>query len=349
MSELKTKIMSIGIEPEELIERVDDMLAWLAVASVNKDLHYDQQAMFRAQPVVLLGKDHDGVREYGELTPKSVLVEDYQDDDDFDFEQHIKDLRSKKGFLARWVCSSKSINHSILTEHDITDDVSLMSSSIRYGDDVSDLHMKSATGNDGEVFHINEQLGTQYELGAVGFVAEIDRKAFVRAAKLPQVAKVVRLQQLIVLHDGRSEIRHSFVAAYNNELFTMRKERLGTWSRELSHIQHAFVEHERRRRDWIVELSLGKQRTGVGLRTDAMGARELVNSMRGTQLGARRKALIHWVDEHMRRRNRLDREATVKVAGHLRGTAGVDCGRYHARIWPASSLSKQPSFSEAQP
>lgn len=75
------------------------------------------------------------------------------------------------------------------------------------------------------------------------------------------------------------------------------------------------LEQCEREKCWLVEVSMSKNRTGLALRTDAVGAREFVNGL--GRMGER-KPLVHWVREHYRRR-RTEKDPAL-VRSHLRGT-----------------------------
>lgn len=65
---------------------------------------------------------------------------------------------------------------------------------------------------------------------------------------------------------------------------------------------------------WSVEIALSQGRTGLAVRTDAVGARELVTALGRS---ANRRVLVHWVKSHYRQRRGGDPSL---VRAHLRGT-----------------------------
>lgn len=83
---------------------------------------------------------------------------------------------------------------------------------------------------------------------------------------------------------------------------------------------------------WRVELSMSKGRTGLAIETDAVGARDLVKSMRREPS---RRALVHWVRSHYRQR-RGGGDASL-VREHLRGSQFAVTGHLHATIWPSTA------------
>lgn len=81
---------------------------------------------------------------------------------------------------------------------------------------------------------------------------------------------------------------------------------------------------------WTVELSMSKERTGLAIQTDAVGARDLVNSL-GRMPS--RKTLVHWVSAHHRRRRSGGDPSMVRA--HLRGTQFAVTKHLYATIWPS--------------
>lgn len=82
---------------------------------------------------------------------------------------------------------------------------------------------------------------------------------------------------------------------------------------------------------WNVELSLSAQRSGIGLRTDAAGARDLLSAL-GRQ--ANRQALVHWVRAHARRARGAGDPSMVRA--HLRGTQFALAKHLFATVWPST-------------
>ena len=100
-----------------------------------------------------------------------------------------------------------------------------------------------------------------------------------------------------------------------------------------SELGMAFAGAFRRRYEWNVEFSLSPGRHGICLPTDVVGADSLLR-LRDVAESGRRKALVHWVRSHLRRRRRED--GTSLVREHLRGALTARVGHLHARIWPST-------------
>lgn len=86
----------------------------------------------------------------------------------------------------------------------------------------------------------------------------------------------------------------------------------------------------RREQEWTVEISLSRERTGLAIGTDAVGARDLLKSLGRTP---NRRALVHWVRAHYRRK-RDGVEATF-VREHLRGTQLAMASHLFATVRPS--------------
>lgn len=81
---------------------------------------------------------------------------------------------------------------------------------------------------------------------------------------------------------------------------------------------------------WTVELSLSKERTGLAIPTDGAGARDLLASMGRV---ANRKALVHWVKAHYRRKRGAGDPSLVRA--HLRGTQFAITQHLYATVRPS--------------
>lgn len=326
-------LTEIALDPHELVDRLDEMLCWMAISSEGHKLSYDASQFHRAVPFIGVGNG-----ELAELTPTSAMA-----DGMLSAEESLvyggKDVA--KLMATRGLQEMKRLSYAEITEHAEMDEVSMQMQfgGKSGGDDVDDL---TITREGGEKFYV----GCRYKLRSISDETEAERKWYTRRFRLPQIARVIRIQQIISFCDGRSIAEMSWLAAWGGSLFDLARRPLGfvvsdtgdSFSPEVVFLCAAYGEHVAHRDSWTVELSLNKRRTGVGLKTDALGAREFVNMIRGSDTkSGRRKSLVHWVDEHMRRKNRLDAEATVAVAGHLRGMAGIEAGSHYARVWPSPS------------
>ena len=330
-----TEAVDIPMGPAEIVEHVDEMLSWLAVASEGERLgRYHAGHFRRAVPVIRVGE-----RIYGELLPNSVIAAESEEDERAAVDELVSEQQSVMAVLPRWLRREKRVSYARLVEHASLDEVPI----------VMQLALGKAGGDDATDLRLEDQhpsfIGVRYRLVSIGDEDEATRKALVARMRLPQVARVFLVQEVLAFEDGRSNYHRTWFAMWNDRFFDLGRQPLGLplietgelFSPELLLLTDAAVDAMVRESDWIVELALSARRTGIGLRTDALGARELVNMLRsGDTPKGRRKSLVHWVSEHMRRRKRLDAAATIKVAAHLRGINGIDAGRYHARIWPAT-------------
>jgi hypothetical protein len=328
-------INEIRLDPLELVDRVDEMLAWLAIAS-QSNAHYVKSHFMRADPVVSLGGDR-----YGELMPNSVtIIEEGEDELYSDREWNKNALTNWLSFTPRVAYARLVESSDSLEEHPVL----MQTGNDGAGDAVEDLELVDEYGSP-------SYIGVRYALSSVGDESKQTQRLIASRAGLPQTARVFRTQDYHVFEDGRGRCHTGFFAAWNGKFYDLRKRPLGfaangdagnMFSPELLSLTNALADAFVRDTSWTVELSLSKDRTGVGLRTDAIGAREIVNVLRAADSSAgRRKSIVHWVSEHMRKRRRLDPSAAVQVAAHLRGVSGLNAGRYHVRVWPATSAIRQ--------
>ncbi len=104
-----------------------------------------------------------------------------------------------------------------------------------------------------------------------------------------------------------------------------------------SMIDGAYALSLRRRYDWEVEFAMSKDRSGLVVTTDAEGVREMLASRAKAPLG-RRAALVHWVREHWRKGSRQASESLVGptlIKKHLRGKIVCEYGGLECRIYPS--------------
>lgn len=326
-------MVTIRLDAKEIFDHVDDMLAWEAIASSSEHIRFYQPDFRRARPMVLLDR---GV--WGELTPTSLVA---YDDDEVEvvrqskrlvnFSEYCNDvlprILDERGFAS-------PVQYCRLAEQDPRKDFFLLESEHgARGDEVEDLRA------DRRALWKN----VQYHLESWGELSRPERKQVIQACRLPQIARVFRHQHVLAFRDGRAASDLTMFAYWNRRFWTMSKQPLGmecedgmVYAEQMSFAE-ACMELSLRDETWDVEISLGRFRTGIALATDATGALELANMLRGNDsTQGRRRTLVHWVDEHMRRRRATDADATVRVRAHFRGTNTIDAGRYHLRIWPAT-------------
>jgi hypothetical protein len=322
-----TEKICIQIDATEILDRVDDMLAWEAIASYGPLGRYYADHFKRAEPLVHLGN-----QTWGTMTPASLEVgeaqqyapetafADFLTDDDFELE--IEDTAPKMVSMMNYrLCYAR------LMERERDD--SVFAAVGLGGDHVPEFEHPKLPGY--------AWSNVRYHLESIAELNGSLLKRYANAYRFPQAARVFLRQHVLAFQDGRASNGAVLIGFWNGRFFnTDRMPMKGVNSQALA-FYNTILDQFDRDQNWIVELSLTQQRTGVGLRTDAVGARELANMLRGSDTSAgRRKTLVHWVNEHMRRRRALDPEATIKVRSHFRGKNGLDAGRYHLRIWPAS-------------
>jgi hypothetical protein len=322
------RIIDVRVDAAEIVDRVDDMLAWLAIASQGAQGYYPRH--FRcARPYVALGGDQTG-----ELMPDRVEALEVHDDQSVNVSQAIE-----RRALPLWLAQSTQLQYAHLIEANDNGLFYLVDQNRTplLGDKIDDC--VSRDEHDVECVK-----GARYALASIG--DDPDARWTTQRYGLPQVARVLRIQTMVALLDGRAATSISWCAMWNRRFYDLAKRPLGRviegsndeHSSEIELLANAMVDGLHRKTSWTVELALSAHRTGVGLRTDALGAHELVNMLRGSDTATgRRKSIVHWVREHMRRRNRLDHEATIKVASHLRGVQHLAAGRYHVNIWPSTN------------
>ena len=346
--------VEIPVDAEEVVDRVEEMLAWMMVASQDEHLVFEQAHLYRARPYVLLP---DGV--YGVLTPSSVVAYD----DSCLAEQHSELLaRVERGVESRNKVASKlelvkGIRVAEMVEADPTIGVrlglkTLTGSAVNF-ETVKD-RVRNEIGEDasseGVDRIVKEELrrsfdsetgtwrGAKFSLHSFGERTPLLSRRIAAQLRLPQTARMFLVQHLVMLGNGQTVASTQEFGLWNSALFDTQRRPLENTDPIRFMALDALAEVEARREAWEVELSFGRKRTGVSLQTDAIGARAFVNMLRKEHCQAgRRSALVHWVREHMRRRRADDRESTVLVNAHLRGQASVSMGAREARIWPSSN------------
>lgn len=87
---------------------------------------------------------------------------------------------------------------------------------------------------------------------------------------------------------------------------------------------------------WHVDVGYHKDGPSVAIQTDAQGVLELFRNRDVLGGGDRRDALLHWVEEHYRRKPSWDAEVSVKVRSHLRGQTDFLWMGMHAHVRPSA-------------
>lgn len=327
-----TKI-ELRVSPDEIMEHIDDMLAWEAIAS-QAELDFVWSHFLRAVPFVRIGPD-----DWGVLTPSSV---DAHELDAEDVDDPCDDAAYYNRVLPEFLETQfkhRAVRYAQLVECNASDET-VAGAGVEHptlrGDDVVDLQSADK----------GAWRGVTYQLESVGELGRDATKQYQQWLHLPQVARVFLHQHVFAFADGRATSNRSGFAYWNRSFREFDGERLlkhidgdKYFHPSLVRLANAISETLQRAQCWGVELSLGAKRTGVELRTDAIGARAFVKMLRANETPkGRRKSIVHWVNDHMRRRRANDASAEIFVQGHLRGMESVPCGRYHARVWPAQDL-----------
>jgi hypothetical protein len=331
-----TDKIDIQLDAKEILDHVDDMLAWEAIAS-QAELDFEWSHLLCAQPLLRLG---DGA--IGQLVPAGLQAEDRgvitpaeagaRNRDDFEwFRNVLPTFLEQPEFTG--MRYAKIVECEASKGTPAGTGVQAVTSA---GDNVPDL----VTADMGAFTNV------RYHIESVGEVARQNAKLWIRIGGLPQVARVFRHQHIFAFVDGRARSNYHMFAYWNRRFFTLNKKPLAIRMEDghefhpsLLAMGEALGETIGRATRWEVELSLGHKRTGIALQTDAIGAREFVNMVRkGDSSSGRRKAIVHWVNAHMRRVRSTDEKASIEVRGHLRGMSALNAGRYWARIYPAREL-----------
>lgn len=332
------KEIEVEVAPEEILERVDEMLAWMAIASeaskpdVDNPLLFSQKDLFRASPVVDLGNDS-----YGVLTPKGFRAP-AEPQCHFDEGRYAGDDRRVAEYRA--VIDAIMTNRSGIAERPsyarmiegVGDEYALLSG--KSGDDVSDNRLA-----DGEDFDCAE--GTYkdivYRLESAYLAEKEEAHSSRRLWNVNAPISVLIYQCIGAFRDGRAASGRATFGWYPKAgLVSLQSMKPVRADPVLAIMANLFKAQERRKREWTIELALGEERTGIGLQSDAVGARALANELRhqhDTRSG--RRVLVHWVNEHMRRRRDASLDPSF-VRAHLRGRTQIRIGsRYVARIYPS--------------
>lgn len=335
--------MRIKLQPYEIVELVEERLAWLAVASERPHSFY-HQFYRRAVPTIRLGHGANGIIDVaGVDAADDTLASDT--------------VTSSLAKVARasWPELGEQLCYAEMTEENPR------AETISRVADRSELRPTDfADGRMSQAGTVS-LVGVKYQLRAFGELGKKDSLVALRGTAFAQ-RKCVIYQEAGQLEDGRSV--SSLIALVRLDNGKLALPRTGVtldaqWRKTITAVcgDEEVALHHRddsgnavdplqsrfdefvlsqwcRRSEWTVELSLSRKRTGIGLATDAIGARELARAMRldGAVPTSRRKALLHWVSEHMRRR-RDGRESVVRA--HLRGEREFEAGGYWTTIWPS--------------
>jgi hypothetical protein len=328
---IKLVIDDLVLDAQEVMDHVDEMLAWQAIASESAVV-YEHSHYYRAVPMIDVGGHNLAML----TTQAARCLEDQPEDD-------------RKADNARYEAWSRAALPDLLTRYKGVRYARIMESrgTTIFGNALSGE--MSTSGDDvRDALEDGGFKGARYSMESIGECSDQVRRRLGKELRFPQVARLFMHNAIVALADGRATSATRWVGYWNRTLFDVNRKPMrptgdGT-NPTLVALMHGIVEVRNRETWWDVELALGAKRTGIALKTDAIGARAVVNLLRKTETrSGRRKSLVHWVDEHMRRRRADDEEATIQVKAHLRGLAGLDAGRYFARIWPAAGALDRAS------
>lgn len=343
--------VSVRLDAREVLDHIESMLAWLAVASTDRHvcLHEDFR---RATPMIRVNDNS-----WGELTPTSV---ECSDNDAF----VLLPEKERVQFTRRdWEYAQSSMpvlinaldrigerpRASTLTEFTPGDEVLAAISGTGRGG-VKDLNpYRIVEDVDGEsdlrtygTFH-----GVKWLLESLGQCAKAEADTLKRAFALPQMSRVFVMQTVAVFVDGQSASQNMGFWTDGKSLWHLSKQRqraVVVSPRDGTTIPHPVVPHVvqlicnalKRIDKWDIELCLSRDRTGVALSTDAVGAKEFIKEVcrESGAVGRSREAIVHWVREHMRRSRKEGADPHL-VRAHLRGKQVLRAGDYHVRIYPS--------------
>ena len=325
----------ITVDPEEIVNRVDDMTAWLAIADEGGRLQYDLNHFYAAEPMVSLGSG-----DYGFMYPNRIEAveptfersESREDRDEF-YDENLPTFINaaiKRMVAVRHIqpwgsgASMTECNDcpAVFAFHDSGD--KLVS---------SDFVGEPSSSGAGVIKNVS------WQLSSAGIYPESSSRGLRTKYHLPQISPIIRFQSVTTLKDGRS-VGGGITCWWNGaQLMTLGKRpvlRKGDGERNLlTEFLQALLNYVKKDTNWTVELSLSDKRTGIGLATDASGAKEfltLLSKASDTKL-ERRKALVHWVGGHMRRSRGGDPHF---VREHLRGKQAYRINsNTFVRIYPA--------------
>lgn len=330
----------IKLSAQEIVDMVEEQLSWLAVASTTD--HGIYAADFcRAESVIQLGK----------YTTATIDVEGVDAWDQSDFmalptsariahnRKQLMEVRElgprllpKLGERFRFARLSQC------NPDDITNVWCGMDGRLDDADFADKDDRRLVTGLRGVI----------YRLHSIGLLSQSESDKWTQiGSPFVRGLRCLVFQDVVAFRDGRSASFPLAVPMRNDgrllELLTGKP--LGDedpvtaedglpcdhpWNWEFG----SFVASQYLRREkWVVEVSLSRDRTGLGLETDGAGALALVRTLEGQRdRRARRGVLVHWVKEHFRRK-RSGGESIVRA--HLRGKTELEAGGMWITVWPA--------------
>lgn len=328
-------LQSISVGSEEIVERLEDMTAWLAIASektdtLKKKMVFQLEHFYAAEPIISLGGG-----DIGWLRPNSVdaitsetTPEGEQKIDIVPkvFTQYVSEMLSNRS-VAPYGYGSAMME---CIPGDKVLGLAFTGDTVR----PSDL----SKGSTSDAVHIISN--AKWQLMSIGVIPKSGAVWYKNHYKLPVLAPIVIAQSITILDDGRALcgcVPYWWTGRLM-DVYTKKPAFHGNRSSFLHSLAPAIINYAKRQDNWTVELALSENRTGVGLPTDAQGAKEFLNTLSkaGDSNTSRRKALVHWVSGHMRRsRNGGDPHF---VRDHLRGKQSFKINsNTFVRIYPSRS------------
>lgn len=320
----------LPLDATEVVDLVEDQLSWLASAS--EGLHELRNA--RRGAAQYYGDDFRRAQPFVKMLSQTAVLSA----DGLDAAVSAPATR-----LAKWSAMlpklGERMRFATIRQRNPAEEVAA------WVTDGYELRAHDYVYADGQSFDFVTLRGVEYTLESVAIRSKKDSDRLLRGLPV-HGCLVVTFQTVTCMHDGRVSLGihdqamspGGFLVAPDTGLsldFIAKNK----WDTPVhpdsvafgSAIGHQYV----RRGVWEVELSLSKDRTGIALATDAVGARALVRALEASTVTrtGRRQALLHWVREHYRR-GRTGGESSF-VRAHLRGSRQYDAGGIFATIYPS--------------
>lgn len=304
-----SNVVEITVDAQELVETVEERLAWLAIADQSTKL-YDPNDIRRAECVVDIGRGT-----YGRLSVGKVSTAPLS------FVRPNTGIEGLKGTYSKEIAAA----------------LPRLGQRMRFAmmHESSDAH----GCNRWESLYSADQRRQppKFWLKSCGVMTSTESAHFYVKHRRPdyisRATTVVLFQELSIMPDG--SVSRMLVDAALTKEGQLLDPRSAAPLNALVHSDLLFFTALQflRRQYWVIELSMTRDRTGIGLETDATGAREFTRMLGREQTrNGRRKSLVHWVNEHYRA-NRSG--STSLVRAHLRGTTHVRAGDFFAAVTPS--------------
>lgn len=328
----------IKLDAHEIVDVVEEQLSWLAIASTQEGHSYVCDDFRRAEATISLGKNSYGLLDVDgvEAFDASAWMGQTQDDR---VAQNIVAWRKGKDVALRAMpILGERMRFAEVVQCDPLEPTEAWCGAAK------GLRPSDYAEEDGVGRAYTSLVGVCYKLRSIGVCTKSDSDRILRGTATRGLRAVV-VQEVVAFADGRSASDSIPLALHPDGGLRYSSGRRIDEAKELLEIGapmhpwsqwfHEYILHQFQRRPfWTVELALSKDRTGVGLTTDAEGARAIVKALgRDQTRSGRRASLVHWVKEHYRRQ-RGSAELSV-VRGHLRGAVSCEAGGMWATIYPS--------------